>query len=111
MDITPDRPEYYILTDTDKANLDPDPVLFTDNCSSASEMTLHWRIDFNGGNPGPINGTGPVSDYTGELRFAGAVSNNVVHSITYWLTDAAGNSSVDKTVTITITPRPNIIKQ
>jgi len=74
-------------------------------------MTLHWRIDFNGGNPAPITGTGPLSAYTGELRFAGAVSNDVVHTITYWLIDSAGNSSVNKVVTITITPRPNIIKQ
>jgi hypothetical protein len=111
MDITPDRPEYYILTDADKTNLSPNPALFVDNCSVASEMTLHWRIDFNGGNPAPISGIGPVSDYTGELRFAGAVSNDVVHTITYWLVDAAGNTSSDKTVTITITPRPNIIKQ
>jgi len=111
MDITPDRPEYYILSDTDKANLSPNPALFIDNCSPASEMTLYWRIDFNGGDPAPITGTGPLSDYTGELRFAGDVTNDVVHTSTYWLIDAAGNSSLDKTVTITITPRPNIIKQ
>ncbi|MBK7212006.1 MAG: HYR domain-containing protein [Bacteroidales bacterium] len=110
-DITPDRPEYYILTPADKANLSPDPSSFTDNCTPTGSLVLHWRIDFNGGNPVPISGVGAVSLYSGEIRLPGDPLVNVIHTITYWLIDSSGNSSAQKTVQLTVKPRPNIIKQ
>jgi len=111
MDIAPDRPEYYILTMADKAALSPDPASYTDNCTDPSNLVLNWRIDYNGGVPASISGTGPLTDYTGDIIFPGAVSANLIHTITYWLVDETGNSSAEKTIQITITPRPNIIKQ
>ncbi|NVO18395.1 MAG: hypothetical protein HXX13_01770 [Bacteroidetes bacterium] len=110
MDITPARPEYYILTPADKIALSPDPATFTDNCTPSGSLILHWRLDFNGGNPAPLTGIGLLSAYTNEIRLAGDVTNNVQHTLTYWLEDASGNLSASKVVTITIRPRPNIIK-
>ena len=110
VDITPVRPDYYILTPADKSNLDLNPATFADNCTPAVNLILHWRIDFNGGTPSPITGTGQISNYLGEIKFPGAPRIDVTHTITYWLEDASNNLSDEVVVNIIIKPRPDVVK-
>ena len=110
VDITPIRPDYYILTPTDKSNLDLNPATFLDNCTPAANLILHWRIDFNGGVPSPIAGTGQISNYMGELRFPGAPKIDITHTISYWLEDDFNNLSDEVVVNIIIKPRPDVVK-
>lgn len=110
MDISPVRPDYYILSDADKNSLNLDPSTFLDNCTPSSSMTVHWRIDFNGGTPPPITGTGLISGYPGEIRFEGAPNAEVTHSITYWLEDDCNNLSSEVKVWIIVKPRPDVVK-
>jgi hypothetical protein len=111
MDITPVRPDYYILTDADKSSLDLDPVTFWDNCTLPANLILHWRIDFNGGIPAPIIATGQISGYAGEINFPGDPYLDVTHTISYWLEDASHNLSPEAVVSIIIKHRPHVIKQ
>jgi PKD-like domain/PKD domain len=110
MDITPVRPDYYILSDADKTSLNLNPATFWDNCTPAANLTLHWRIDFNGGIPAPITGTGQISAYPGVILFPGAPIVEVTHSITYWLEDGCQNLGNEAVVSIIIKPRPHVIK-
>jgi hypothetical protein len=110
MDITPVRPDYYILSDADKSSLNLDPGTFWDNCTLAANLILHWRIDFNGGVPPPITGTGQISAYPGVILFPGAPIVEVTHSLTYWLEDGCQNLGDEAVVLIIIKPRPHVIK-
>lgn len=110
VDISPVRPDYYILTPADKSSLDLNQSTFWDNCTPAASLILHWRIDFNGGAPSPVTGTGQISNYSGELRFPGIPRIDVTHKISYWLEDSSGNLSDEIMVSIIIKPRPDVVK-
>lgn len=98
-----------------------------DNCCDSVDMTINWRIDFSD-TPSPstgaalthpsIGGTGQPSDYRVggiptdiQLWGDGVTFTTMVHTITYWVEDCNGNMSDELVNTITITPRPEIIKQ
>jgi hypothetical protein len=95
-----------------------------DNCCDSLSMVanLNWRIDFST-TPDPFTGA-PVShpsiSGTGQPSTAGieillwgdgVFFLNAFHTITYWVDDCNGNPSEELTVDITITPRPEVIKQ
>jgi hypothetical protein len=94
-----------------------------DNCCDSLSMVdnLQWRIDFvntidpiSGAtivNP-PVSGTGQPSTYGSNIQLwgDGVDYTTLVHTITYWVTDCNGNLSEEIVRTITITPRPKIIK-
>ena len=123
MDINPDRPDYYTFSHGD-TSLDLNTSAFTDNCdlSACLPLQIRWQIDFvptpdptpphSMITKSPVTGTGQPSAIVGTIQFPGDGINftNVVHSITYWIKDCAGNESLQQTQTITIKPRPNIIK-
>jgi len=109
IDINPDRPEYFIFSNGSTAlNL----TGLTDNCCAVIDLMINWRIDFFGGSPASITGTGQPSLY-GEIQFPGDLppyDDNLIHTITYWVEDCNGNVSDEQMVNITIKPRPNLIK-
>jgi hypothetical protein len=120
-DIEPTRPEYYIF-EAGSTDLDIDLTTVTDNCDPDCTYSVRWQIDFAPTpNPAPphtieteptLTGTGQLSDYGSAILFPGDGVNftNVVHTITYWVTDCYGNESAQEQTTVTVTPRPNIIK-
>lgn len=128
LDYIPDYPEVYpaggdyYLFRAGSTLLDIDPTLinYTDNCcTDASNYSVRWEIDFDGTEP-PVSGTGQPSAYidpvTGQpadikLWGDGVTFLTRVHTIKYWITDCHGNESLPFSTTITIKPRPNIIKQ
>ena len=109
IDINPDRPDYFLLN---KGNTILDLTGLVDNCCGTSSLTINWRIDFNGGLPASIAGTGQPSKYTSNIQFPGngPGSADVNHRITYWVTDCNGNVSNTQVTIITVKPRPGIIK-
>lgn len=118
-DIEPDRPDYYLVGPGDTV-LDLDAATFQDNCcdlDEPDEFEVYWRIDFSDGTSlPPLPGayiTGQPSEYGPGIILPGdgVLFNNLVHTITYRLADCHGNiSGPSPPVTITIKPRPNIIK-
>ena len=123
MDINPDRPEYYTFSAGD-TRLDLTTLNFADNCdlSACLPLQIRWQIDFsptpeptpphNLVTKSPVTGVGQPSAIVGTVQFPGDGVNftSVTHTITYWIKDCAGNESLPQTQTITIKPRPNIIK-
>jgi hypothetical protein len=114
MDITPDRPEYYIFqAGSNQLNLDPGT--FSDNCGLACGVEIRWRINLADGTAIPalpaLFTTGQPSAYGTDIQLPGDISADVVHSITYQIVDCNGNVSNSQSVSITINPRPNVIKQ
>ena len=123
MDINPDRPDYYTFSHGD-TRLDLDTTAFIDNCdlSACRLLQIRWQIDFvPTPDPSPphsmitklsVTGTGQPSAIIGSILFPGDGINftNTIHSITYWIKDCAGNESIQQTQTISIKPRPNIVK-
>jgi hypothetical protein len=82
-DITPVRPDWHTFYAGGTAfNLSP--VTFSDDCTPAAMLILHWRIDLVGGSV--ITGTGQISQYTNNIIFPLGTS-----TITYWLEDQSGN--------------------
>lgn len=121
IDINPTRPDYFLF-EAGSTSLDLDLTTVTDNCAPDCDYSVRWQIDFSP-TPDPIpphnmitqpslTGTGQLSTYTSDIKFPGDGVNftNIVHTITYWVEDCNGNESAPKQTTITITPRPNIIK-
>jgi hypothetical protein len=107
-DIVPDRPDYYIL-EPGNTSLDPDTMSFSDNCCPTDSLTLAWTINFSTGQP-PVSGTGLPSQY-GQVTLWGDTNYNIVyHTISYILIDCHGNNSALRIATITIKPRPNVVK-
>lgn len=117
-DILEPRPDWYTIQGDD---LDLDPAtLFSDNCTAATSLTLHWSITDAANQPvtdedaTPLtNKTGQVSDYLANVASIVLIGDPVadeIYTITYWLEDACGNFSTNKAATITIKPRPNIVK-
>jgi hypothetical protein len=115
MDITPDRPEYHLFKAGD-TDLNLNPATFADNCPLINcGAEIRWRISFFDGTflpPLPsLYNTGQPSDYPSNIQLPGSVTGDVVHHITYQIVDCNGNVSLPLTITITIKPRPNVIKQ
>ena len=110
-DITPDRPDYHILTLAEKSLFYINPLTFSDNCTLSAALILHWRIEFYNGIPANISGTGQLQDYMAEIKFYGAPSVDVTHHIKFWLEDGSHNLSPEADVSVIIKPRPDIIKQ
>ncbi len=113
-DITPTRPEYYIF-EIGSTDLDIDLTTVIDNCDPDCTYSVRWRIDFAATTIEPastLTGNGQLSDHDSAIHFPGDGVNftNVVHTITYWVTDCHGNESALEQTTVTVTPRPNIIK-
>ena len=110
MDINPGRPDYFTL---EAGNTLLDLTGLSDNCCASGTLQISWRIDFNGGAPASITGTGQPSSYGSPIQFPGDGTTflNLTHTITYWVTDCNGNFSSTRTTIITIKPRPNVIKQ
>ena len=115
-DITPVRPDYYILTPSDKAALTA--ITYSDNCN----VSLYWKLVDSSGNPvwDSTNSNllnqkniliSPITDF--DIKLNGTIAEtraNVVYYYKYWLVDACGNQSPENKVTITIKPRPDVIK-
>ena len=116
-DINPDRPEYYTF-ESGSTIFDLDPSSYTDNCDLSCGPEIRWRIDFADGtalpdtDPSTYN-TGQPSTYGSDILLPGdgVTFTNVIHTITYWIVDCNNNVSAPRSNTITIKPRPNIIKQ
>jgi uncharacterized repeat protein (TIGR01451 family) len=123
-DVTFPRPEYYLF-ESGSTVFDLDSTLnnFFDNCCSDEELIIHWRIDFSP-TPNPATvlhelitqppippQTGQPSEY-GDIEFPsdGVYFNNIDHYMYYWLEDCNGNVSEEQMFIITVTPRPNVIK-
>uniref|UniRef100_UPI00321642D8 HYR domain-containing protein n=1 Tax=uncultured Draconibacterium sp. TaxID=1573823 RepID=UPI00321642D8 len=100
-----------------------DLLTLDDNCCDSVDMTINWRIEFTP-TPNPlvaapditysdITGTGQPSLYGSDILLPGdgVYFNDVVHHIFYWVEDCNGNTTPEVMREITITPRPQIIKQ
>nr|WP_320023639.1 HYR domain-containing protein [uncultured Draconibacterium sp.] len=118
VDYTPNFPsaDYYLLQSGD-TDLDIDMSTYSDNCCKTTDSYfIRWEIDFDqdGNLPGlpNISGSGQPSEY-GSIHLWGDGVNfqSRIHDITYWITDCNGNESAPVKTTITITPRPEILKQ
>jgi hypothetical protein len=119
----PDYPDgdYKILYigDTD---LDIDLNTYIDNCCVLADgYSLFWKIEFDGNDPSEpdITGTGQPSTYKDPITTApmdiflwgdGVNFQQRIHTITYTMTDCHGNVSAPVVKTITINPRPQLIK-
>lgn len=112
-DINPTRPEYYTFIHGD-TRLDLNTASFTDNCPLSCAVEIRWKIDMYNGTRIPALPsqylTGQPSAFGSNIQFFGDGTNftNVIHTITYWIVDCAGNISDPQTQNITIKPRPNI---
>ena len=107
-DINPNRPDYYLFV---KGNTLLDLTGITSLCCALSDIQINWRIDFYGGVPGSISGTGQPSAYNSNIQFSGpgAGNNDINHTITYWITDCNGRTSATQTQNITIRSRPKVL--
>ncbi len=112
MDITPDRPEYYLFK-TGDTHLDLNTSTFSDNCSLGCGAGIRWLITFSDLTTLPATGyyTGQPSTHTPDIQLPGSATADVAHTITYWIVDCNGNVSLPQSTAITIKPRPDIIKQ
>ena len=119
----PDYPEgdYKIMYIGD-TYLDIDLNTYDDNCCVLADgYSLTWEIDFGGNDPTEptISGVGQPSTYKDPVTSApldiylwgdGVTFQSRTHTITYWMWDCHGNKSLPVTKTITINPRPQLIK-
>jgi len=106
-------PDYFLFKSGSNA-FDLNPANFSDNCTPLNQIVLHWLIDFSGSTPPPsIQGTGQPSLYPNDISFPGDGTSflEVIHTITYWVVDLAGNESAHKSVPIIIRPRPSVSYQ
>ena len=112
-DITPVRPDYYHFA-AGTTDLNLNPASFSDNCPSSCTFEIRWRIDFQDGTSLPAlpatHITGQPSTYGTDILLPGNTSTAEIHHITYQVVDCSENVSAPKSVKITITPRPNVIK-
>ena len=113
VDITPARPEYYLFVAGNTA-LNLNTATFNDNCGAGCIFEIRWRIDFQDGSFLPALPatyiSGQPSAYGTNIQFPGSVTVNQVHLISYRIMDCHGNISATQSVTVTVTPRPNVIK-
>ncbi|GAB1451517.1 hypothetical protein MASR2M47_15730 [Draconibacterium sp.] len=120
----PDYPngDYKIMKPPGDTFLDIDLNTYIDNCCVLADgYSLFWKIEFDGNDPlePDISGTGQPSTYkdiiTGDpmdilLWGDGVHFQQRIHTITYTMTDCHGNVSAPVVKTITINPRPQLIK-
>lgn len=101
------QPDYFILFPGDTI-LDLSDI--NDNCSISEDITIYWRIDFQNEPSQSLAGSGQLSEYNLPIQFPGdgVDYSTVTHTITYWVVDAAGNSSETQVLNVTIMPRPHI---
>ncbi len=109
IDIAPDRPEYHVLTDTEKETLAA--VTYSDNCS----VTLYWSLLDDTGSAVSseagvtlANRSDAITDH--EIILAGAETANKEYTLIYWVKDSCGNVGDDYSILISVTPRPQIIR-
>ncbi|RKD91798.1 G8 domain-containing protein [Mangrovibacterium diazotrophicum] len=115
-DIAEERPEYYTFK-AGSTDLDLNPTShFSDNCSSASEMTLHWTIvDSNGDTVEDANGnllenmSGLPSTLGVDILFESSGEESEYYTIRYWVEDQCGNVSNVQEGSIEIIPRPGFV--
>ena len=117
--INPDRPDYYTFLHGD-TRLDLNTSLFSDDEPLTCPSNIRWQIDFSPASDfnspynlvtqPPITGFGKPSEHIGNILFPGdgVNFNPVVHHITWWIKDCAGNESPPQTRSIKINPRPKI---
>ncbi|WP_163709912.1 carbohydrate-binding domain-containing protein [Mangrovibacterium lignilyticum] len=109
-DITPNRPDYHILTDLEKETLAN--ISFTDNCEAA----LHWSLLDSDNNPVRDDNSDLLSDKSDAITdhpitLQGDANGDRLYTLIYWLVDGCGNSSeMDFVIFIMVTPRPEIIR-
>jgi len=120
LELDPDYPvaDYHMVEYGDTI-LDLDMSTYLDNCCALADgYSLRWEIDFDGSEPA-IKGTGQPSTYVDPLFGNpadfylwgdGINFQTRVHTITYWITDCNGNESAPIQTTITVKPRPELIK-
>ncbi len=105
-DITPDRPDWYILDGTTELDI----TNISDNCCDEEDITILWTIIFSNSYP-PVSGIGQPSLYGPITLWGNTDYTAAVHTITYVLVDCQGNLSDPVSVNITINPRPNVINE
>ena len=113
-EIIPEQPDYFTFTPGD-TRLDLNLSGFTGKCLKSCPVEIRWQIVMNDGTRIPALPatylTGQPSTYGTIIRFLGDGLNftEVVHTITYWIKDCAGQITGPKSQTITVKPRPNLI--
>jgi hypothetical protein len=123
LDYNPDYPNGdYKLMEIGDTSLDIDLSTYVDNCCVITDgYIMRWTIDFEGSDASEpsISGIGQPSTYsdivTGYAQDIylwgdGVTFQSRVHTISYWITDCNGNESDAITTTITVNPRPELIK-
>jgi len=106
---SPNRPDYFIFVN---GNTELDLSNLADNCCAVIDMIIHWRIDFSGGIPASITGSGQPSTYGSDILLPGDVVSfgDASHTISYWIEDCDHNLTPEQSVNITIKPRPQLFK-
>ena len=120
----PDNKDYYLFrAGSTVLNLEMND--YHDNCCTVTDnYEIRWRIDFDDGTfhpegSGPYDSNDPSTYNSGQPSTFGADIplwgdgidyENREHTITYWIIDCNGNESEPLVTTITIKPRPQIIK-
>jgi len=111
LDIEPIPDHYLFKAGSTELNLDMS--LFTDNCCliDTHPYGIRWEIEFSTGET-TVSGTGQPSTYGSDIPLwgDGTTYQNVVHTITYWVSDCHNIETGPFVVEITIKPRPQIIK-
>jgi hypothetical protein len=107
------RPDWYIVNSNDLDLIEAD---FKDNCCT-SGFIVRWQITNVDGTAlsAPLDQVfdGQPSEFIAagnEIKLIGSADSDVIYMLHYWLEDCNSNTSDDKEVKITITPRPKIIK-
>ena len=106
LDLTYPRPDYYLFaagfTHLNLSNV-------ADNCALKSPEPISWTIDF--GNDGSVNlsGTGQLENYVPIAPALGIEFPLGTNRITYTVTDAAGNTTVQYR-DLVVLPRPDITR-
>ncbi|WP_146161540.1 PKD-like domain-containing protein [Mangrovibacterium marinum] len=97
-------------------DLDLNPTAyFSDNCTSADDLALHWTIVDDHGDPikdadGNLldDETGQPSELSADILFVNEGQQNRYFTIRYWLEDSCGNMSEVRDGVIEIVARPEI---
>ena len=118
------RPDWYILNANHSPSYELDIDNISDNCCTEEELLegLSWVIHFDESLDPPhadLSGDGQPSAFdqnsdgiVDEIILWGTPDNTeLIHTITYTLTDCNGNTADTITINITIRPRPDVIKQ
>ncbi len=118
VDETPVRPDYHVLTESEKTALSLDPAAYyADNSTQPSNIIQHWSLTETSTGNYITDGNGNLLDdetdaiASHSIRLEGASDHDIYYQLKYWLEDACGNISGQKpTVQIVIKPRPIIVK-